>query len=294
MCPICFNSAEKLDRSIYYRCSYCNHEFITSLKNPSIVNEKLDPTLLKRWSLLENYKAQIVRRINPQRSLLIDVGSASGRFPYLMRSEFESVAGIEVNPECRRFAVEVMSIPTYEAYENSPNGASIITFWHSLEHFPGDDLYKVLRFFRDTCKKDAFLVIAVPNNMSLQAKWLGSAYTYQDLNSHYHQFSIKALDILLSRSHFKRVHTFRSPIYSVFGWLQGLLNLFNTQHNYAYYRLKRGQNIFTLVLYTGILDFYNALLMLVLAPIAIILTFLDIAFPERSAVIVLSYQPTNS
>lgn len=274
----------------YERCLACGHEvLIGAVDHGNIVNDRLDQLGLDRPNALDRFKNAVLRRCVRSQAFLLDIGSASGRFLYQNRGGFERVLGIEVSPECVSFARKIgLDIATDIAALHGP--VSVVTFWHSLEHLPVEVIVAMLAKIRECSTAKTVIIVSVPNANSLQYSLLKEHYAFYDGAHHYHQFTPGSLDLLLAKYGFEHGTEYRSFSYASFGWLQGLLNLFNSRHDYLYYRMKRGWRFGLSPLHRLMLDAYNiSLVCLLLAP-CVVLTLHDLLRVKQGGVLTVCYQ----
>lgn len=101
----------------------------------------------------------------------------------------------------------------------------VITFWHSLEHFPdpAESIKKVFQILKD----NGLVIIAIPNIESIQAHLFGKYWVHLDVPRHYYFFSPKTLNKLLGKNGFKTIKTKHFiPFYNAWGFGMGMLNMF--------------------------------------------------------------------
>jgi DNA-directed RNA polymerase subunit RPC12/RpoP len=226
----------------YARCTHCGHEVLVSGQSQGyITNDPLTLDDVRKTTGLDRFKARVLKRFSPSSSAgtLIDIGSASGKFLHSHAHQFSRVAGLEVTPECLRFTRDVLKLDIKEDARELPQGITVATAWHSLEHIPAPALDAILQVVASKMSSDARLIVSVPNASSRQYRWFRSAYAYFDVPNHLHQFTQESLDKLLLRCGFEPLEQIPSWPYNSFGYIQGLLNVATGTHNYLYYRLKR-------------------------------------------------------
>ena len=305
-CFICGGTAFGRPTPHYKRCTACGHQSLlagvaaavaansndaaaTALRE-GIVNDRLDDVAFDKRNGLDRFKQAVLRRATRSKALLVDIGSASGRFLQQNRAAFDQAVGIEVTPACVAFARQLgLRIETDLAEVREP--PTVVTFWHSLEHVPAEVIVAMLAQLQAQATPELVLLISVPNAASLQLAALKTGFAYYDIPHHLHQFSPESLDTLLGNYGFVRGRDFPSLSYASFGWLQGLLNLCNARHDYLYYRRKRGWDFGLSPFHRARLDAYNmALAGLFLAPAAA-LTLHDLVLHRRAGVLTVSYHP---
>jgi hypothetical protein len=254
-----------------------------------IVNDRLDTAGIGRPNAVDRFKNKVLRQCARSRKLLLDIGSASGRFLYQNRDGFEQTLGIEVSPDCVSFSRKLgLDIATDLA--GLEREVAVATFWHSLEHLPAEVLGAMLARIRECALPETVMIVSVPNAASLQYALLRQRFAFYDPAHHYQQFTPASLDLLLAGYGFARKTAFASFAYASFGWLQGLLNLFNRRQDYLYYRRKRG---WTFGLAPGRrrwLDAYNLFLVCLLLAPSFLLSLLDLWGIQRGGVLTVCYR----
>lgn len=226
----------------YARCTQCGHEVLVSGQSQGyITNDPLTLDDVRRTTGLDRFKARVLRRFTPSTNsgTLVDIGSASGKFLHSHAHRYKRVTGLEVTPECLKFTREVLKLDIKEHASELPDGVTVATAWHSLEHIPTPALESILKVVASKMSADARLIVSVPNASSRQYRWFRSAYAYFDVPNHLHQFTQESLDRLLLRCGFEPLKQISSWPYNSFGYIQGLLNVATGTHNYLYYRVKR-------------------------------------------------------
>lgn len=289
-CFICGGTSFRPAPGRYERCLACGHETLTGpADGGAIVNDRLDERDIDRPNALDRFKNAVVRSCARSRTLLLDVGSGSGRFLRQNAAAFERSLGIEVSPACVAFARSLgLRIEPEIGALREPVG--VATFWHSLEHLPAPAIAAVLGRIGEWSTPETAVVVSVPNAASLQYALLGERSAFFDAPHHLHQFTPRSLDLLLERHGLERRKAHRSFVYAHFGWLQGLLNLCNSRHDYLYYRRKRGWDYGLRPGRRALLDAYNAVLAaLFLAP-SLALAVHDLLRPRRGGVLTVCYR----
>jgi hypothetical protein len=75
-----------------------------------------------------------------------------------------------------------------------------ITMWHVLEHVPALDF--TLKFCKEKLCDSGVLVIALPNHLSLDAKYYGAYWAAYDVPRHLYHFDEKTVGALLDKHGF--------------------------------------------------------------------------------------------
>jgi 2-polyprenyl-3-methyl-5-hydroxy-6-metoxy-1,4-benzoquinol methylase len=262
------------NRSFDYRsCLGCGHEVLVTTKDQGfIINDNLSEKEVRRMNGLDHFKARTLSYFGAslKKNLLLDIGSASGKFLLHNASEYKRVIGIEITPESLGFSRQVLGLNIIEDIQDVSEEVSIATAWHSLEHIPEPQLLALLDGLSRKMLPGGRLVVSVPNGLSFQYRWFGKAYAYYDVPNHLHQFTPNSLEQLMQRFGFQKLETMNSWPYNTFGYTQSLLNIVTNTHNYLYYRLKRRSKQPSVIL-----DIVNGLLLLVFVPTAWILSLVD-------------------
>ena len=218
----------------------CGHEVLAASPGQTyIVNDLLERGEIDRVTALDRFKKATLRRWMRGSGVLVDFGSASGRFLHQNSDLFRAAIGVEVTPEVARFAREVFGLDIRASVDGLPDDIDVVTCWHSLEHVPADALHGVVRGVARRLGPRGTVIVSVPNVRSLQHRLFGRKYAFYDVPNHHHQFSLRSLDLLMAGAGLARKGLARSVVYNVFGWLQGGLNVIGGRHNHLYDRLKR-------------------------------------------------------
>ena len=159
---------------------------------------------------------------------LLDVGCGDGSFLLAAKEAGWNVTGTEINPHpARTFNLDIRhdldQIAGTEQFD-------CITMWHSLEHMK--DIKSTLRLLAKLLAPKGQLIIAVPNNDSLQAKLFGPQWLPLDVPRHLFHFDPGSLRIGLEKSGFNVCRSRHHEIeYNLIGWSQSALNYLNCTPN---------------------------------------------------------------
>src|SRR5690606_37901801 len=102
---------------------------------------------------------------------LLDIGCGTGHFLNECKTNGWSVSGLEPDPDACSFAKEnfgIEALPLEQLYEKQNASFDVITMWHVLEHVY--HLKKDVRQISELIKPGGFLIIAVPNRESWDAR----------------------------------------------------------------------------------------------------------------------------
>lgn len=229
-------------RNDYRHCVHCGHE---SLANPAgqtfMVNESLDVPAAGRAGVLDRFKLNALQRFRGAvgADLLVDFGSASGRFLAGCRRHFSRVIGVEVTQAAAAYARREYGLEILDDVAALPQDINVVTMWHSLEHVPTESIDAILGVLAKRLAKEGLVIVSVPNAGSLQYRVFGRRYAFYDAPHHHHQFSVHSLELTMGKHGLRPYARMFSGVYNVFGWIQGFLNTLPGPRNYLYYRLKR-------------------------------------------------------
>lgn len=287
-CFIC-GGTDFENRSFDYRsCLGCGHEILVSTKDQGfIINDNLSEKDVRRMNGLDHFKARTLSYFDAslKKNLLLDVGSASGKFLLHNASQYKRVMGIEITPESLRFSRQVLGLKIIEDIQEVSEEISVASAWHSLEHIPEPHLLALLNGLSRKMLPGGRLLVSVPNAVSFQYRWFGKAFAYYDVPNHLHQFTPNSLEKLLKRFGFQYLETVNSSPYNAFGYTQSLLNIVTNSHNYLYYRLKRRSRKPSVIL-----DIVNVLLLVVFVPAGWILSLVDAMNLKHQGVITACFE----
>ena len=151
-----------------------------------------------QWLYQKVRKSSIQRKVGLIESLakngtLLDYGCGTGEFLQEAKRQHWKVRGIEPSEKARTQAIaklptEVLGtldeLPELEAYD-------VITLFHVLEHI--HSLRKTVKRLVNRLKSNSYIVIAVPNPESADAKHYGSDWAGYDVPRHLYHFSQKSM-----------------------------------------------------------------------------------------------------
>lgn len=279
-CQICNSDSVEPWNEVYQACRNCGHHIALHLHPQTIINEALKLENMTRVDSLDRFKTQMIEKFTVQFNHLIDIGCGSGKFIFQNQKLFKRSVGVEVSPECVEFARNTLKLEIEPHYPKDLN-PDVITMWHSLEHIPMAAIEKLFAEIHRSAPASLRLFISVPNAASWLHKVLRENDPYYDSTSHFHEFSFDSLSYLLKKFNFE-VQTFSfSWPYAVFGWAQGLSNIFHPIRNYFYYRFRRGSGVPQSLHY----DALAIVLMVSLTPVALGLAALESLAPRQAGVI---------
>lgn len=145
-------------------------------------------TLSRKEALISSYAKK--------KGNLLDIGAGTGDFLAYAKSKKWEVIGIEPNQKAKELAQKKGVSFVENTEELSNNSFDVITMFHVLEHVP--DLDKQLSELKRICKPGGFIVVAVPNFKSYDAKHYKEFWAAYDVPRHLWHFSKTAVEKLFS------------------------------------------------------------------------------------------------
>lgn len=155
----------------------------------------------------------VTRATGLRQGWLLEIGSGTGYFAHHMTEWGWTVRAIEKNAEARDFALKHFGLKSdgEEAFNTLQDKSfDCITLWHVLEHLHnlnimGDKFYRWL-------KDEGALVIAVPNNISTDAKQYGADWAAWDVPRHLWHFTPDTMKRFAEKHGFKVIKTMPMPL----------------------------------------------------------------------------------
>lgn len=145
----------------------------------------------KVYKRVRNYsikkKFQLTNSLTTDKTLL-DIGCGTGDFLSYVKDQNWTVKGLEPDKGaraiCKTKGLEIQH--TDSLFELAEKSFSVITMWHVLEHVYhlNRDLTQIIKLLKD----DGFLIVAVPNCSSYDAKKYESYWAAYDLPIHLYHF----------------------------------------------------------------------------------------------------------
>ena len=146
-------------------------------------------------------KVNLISKLIPQKGTVLDIGSGTGDFLMTAKNKGWNIKGLEPNSKAKQIAVS-KGVVFEDALENiADNSIDVITMWHVLEHVPNlDEQFKQLKRI---VKPNGYIIIAVPNYKSFDAKHYKEFWAAYDVPRHLWHFSPKSIARLFSQFDFE-------------------------------------------------------------------------------------------
>lgn len=193
-------------------------------------------------------KARLVMKESRRTSgKLLDIGSGTGYFPFIMAKKGWDVEAIEKNVRARAFAKETFNLnmkPEEGLSAFEPGIFDVITLWHVMEHLENlnetwDRLYELLT-------DKGILIIAVPNRASYDAGKYGANWAAYDVPRHLWHFTPGTIQQFGSKHGFIMAERYPMPFDAFY---VSMLSEKNMKKKFSFLR----------GMYTGTLAWFSAL-----------------------------------
>jgi len=144
--------------------------------------------LIRKVMLLR--KRRMINRITGLKTgKLLDVGSGTGHFAYVMKKSGWAVKGIEISDKTRNLSASTFNLEIIgpeQIPELDANSFDCVTMWHVLEHFHNP--YRYVADIITLLKPGGVCLIALPNSGSYDAKYYRQAWAAFDVPRHLWHF----------------------------------------------------------------------------------------------------------
>ena len=147
----------------------------------------------KLYHLVRKYqfkqKEKLISKLSNEKKLL-DIGCGTGEFLKYCKQKNWLVSGLEPDELARSFASKNYNLDLYNNLNEINNKKfDVVTMWHSLEHVYHlkNDFLKISNLLNNK----GYLIIAVPNCASYDAKYYKNNWAAYDLPIHLYHFNKK-------------------------------------------------------------------------------------------------------
>lgn len=243
-------------------------------------NVRFNPLFELLTRLFRRRRASVVYKRVP-RGPVLDVGCGRGLLLNYLKELGYEAHGMEFSDAAAWHARNVLGLDVrtgdFLTSTHEKDRYYAVILWHSLEHLTRP--VEAVTRARELLKTGGLLAIAVPNFDSFQARLFGRCWFHLDVPRHYWHFSVKALEAVLMRHHFKIVKTDHFSFeQNPYGWVQSMFNSLGFEPNFLYSILKDRSARTHEILHHPL----QAVLTLVLLPfvifVSLTLTLLETAF----------------
>ncbi|WP_109098879.1 bifunctional 2-polyprenyl-6-hydroxyphenol methylase/3-demethylubiquinol 3-O-methyltransferase UbiG [Aquimarina sp. AU58] len=177
---------------------YESEDYISHTDSKRSLFEKLYH-VVKTYSL--NKKVKLISTLNQEVGVLLDIGAGTGDFLSAAKNKGWRIEGVEPNSQAKELAKQKGIDLKSETVNLNSKSFDVITMWHVLEHIP--DLQLQIRELKRLLKPNGFVIIAVPNFKSYDAKQYNSFWAAYDVPRHLWHFSKTSIQKLFEEENLK-------------------------------------------------------------------------------------------
>lgn len=161
-------------------------------------------------------KVRLVQKYVKKGSKVLDYGAGGGAFVKVLLEAGFNAQGVEPSEVARENAMAVhnLELKTLEHLDAHKDYFHLISMWHVLEHLP--NLHKHMKDFSQALASKGFLVVAVPNHESLDAKYYREHWAALDVPLHLYHFKKRNIKQLAEMHDFEVVEIKNMPFDSFY------------------------------------------------------------------------------
>ena len=149
---------------------------------------------LVRTYQLNKKKKLIGKYFNKSNGKILDIGCGAGDFLQYMKENHWNINGVDTSNKARKIVKKKLNIKVMDPQDwiNNNEKYDVITCWHSLEHVHEPWVY--LDKIKKSLTLDGFLIVALPNYQSTDAKIYKEFWAAYDTPRHLYHFTIKSMN----------------------------------------------------------------------------------------------------
>jgi len=158
--------------------------------------------LVKKYAIRK--KVALMESFQLAEKNILDIGCGTGDFLSGAKNRNWQVYGVEPSQQASKLAKVKLNDPNIILKDisdfkkkNKPYSFDVITMWHVLEHIP--DFNNYIDKIKTLLKKDGYLVVAVPNHKSYDAKHYKEFWAAYDVPRHLWHFSQKSIEKIFNK-----------------------------------------------------------------------------------------------
>ncbi|WP_369048279.1 class I SAM-dependent methyltransferase [Tenacibaculum sp. UWU-22] len=157
--------------------------------------------LVKKYTLQK--KLTLINSLKPNTKTILDIGAGTGDFLLTCKNNNWNVSGVEPNLKAQKVALKKGIDLKESITEITDQKFDVITMWHVLEHV--ENLVEYIENLKLLLKENGWLIIAVPNYKSYDAKYYKNFWAAYDVPRHLWHFSKTSIKKLFSNETIKLV-----------------------------------------------------------------------------------------
>lgn len=207
-----FNQKESFD---LVKCPNCNFVYLSPRPTadsieayyeveeyqPHQIDARNASDVLYQWVRIWNnrYKRKIIEKYKKTGSIL-DYGCGTGEFLLEMNVSGWKTYGYEPLTKAANIAGN-QGLYIIKSLQNYKGEADIVTLWHVLEHI--HDARGIIKTLQQIMTPEAYLIIAVPNYQSFDAKIFKQNWVAFDAPRHLYHFTPETMTLFLKSMNFQ-------------------------------------------------------------------------------------------
>ena len=167
------------------------------------------------YQIIKNYsirkKVRLINSLSGSKGKLLDIGCGTGDLLSACEKDGWDISGVEPSKKARELALnKIVSGGSIlndinDISSEQHNSFHVITMWHVLEHVPNLSAY--IEKLKKLLVSDGYLIVAVPNFKSYDAKHYKEFWAAYDVPRHLWHFSEKSIKHIFSQHDFEVVDT---------------------------------------------------------------------------------------
>lgn len=274
-CPLCNteNNTIVYDQlqssgTLIVKCDHCTHVY-TLQNHPARIEELYATDVYKvvenRHSFFDKILSweygRVVKNINrlkPLKGFLLDFGCGKGKFGSLAKKTGWQVKCVETSTERALYAKDIYGLEVDTRFYSSGkifnNDFDVLTLFHVVEHLPAPKS-SLKELIKHNIKKDALIVIEVPNINSWQSAIAGNKWMHLDVPRHFHHFTSSNLEKVAAELKLRPIKSSSFSFHlGVLGMVDSFLKLSGYKKNIIS-ELKNKKNIYVMAAISILLPF---------------------------------------
>ena len=183
---------------LYGRTYFFGDEYIDYIGDKKILQKNFE----LRLKILKTFLPP-----NQRKNLLV-VGSAYGFFLDIVKDQFDTVQGIDINEDAVKYARQQLGVDAMSTdlikHDFGEKKFDVVCMWDTIEHTQWPNLY--LEKLAENMKNESLIAITTGDIESLTARIRKEKWRLIHLPTHLHYFSGKTLEKLLYNYGFEVIH----------------------------------------------------------------------------------------